>query len=299
MDAMRAERQVDVVADELFFPEGPRWHDGRLWFSDFYDRRVHTVAPDGTRAVVCEVPGQPSGLGFTPGGELLICSMKDQRLLCLREHELVEVVDLSAWMGGDANDLFVDPAGRAYVGNYGFDPLTDDVRPTALLRIDPNGSVTVAAEDLVFPNGMVLTQDGTLLIAETFAYRISAFDVAPDGGLSNRRIWVRFGAEPARDFPQILANDAIAPDGMCLDAEDAVWVADACGRGAHRLREGEVVESVDLGDGQTAFAVALGGDDGRTLFLCAGPSIGAADPTSGRYGSVLATRVEVPGAAWR
>lgn len=300
MDAMRAERQVDVVADDLFFPEGPRWHDGRLWFSDFYDHRVQTLAPDGTRTVVCEVPAQPSGLGFTPDGELLISSMRDRRLLRLHDGELVEVADLGAHTGGDVNDLFVDPEGRAYVGNFGFEPGPEDVRPTALLRVDPDGAVTVAAEDVIFPNGTVRTGDGTLLVAETFAYRISAFDVAADGGLSNRRTWAHFGAEPARDWAQIMATEALAPDGMCLDAEGAAWVADATGRGAHRVREGgDILESVDLGDDLTAFAVALGGEDGRTLYLCAGPPLGRIDPAGGRHGSIRATRVDVPGAAWR
>ena len=254
--------------------------------------------PDGTRTVVCEVPGQPSGLGFTPDGDLLVVSMLDRRLLRLRGGELTEVADLSELAPHHCNDMCVDADGRAYVGNFGADLATDGVRPTPLLRVDPDGSVTVAAEDLVFPNGIVATPDGTLLVAETFAYRVSAFDIGPEGTLTGRREWAHFGSPQAPDYAAAVAARSVSPDGVCLDAEGALWVADATGAGAHRVREGgEVLESVSTGD-VTAFAVALGGEDGRTLYLCAGPPLGRVDPSADRYGSILTTRVDVPGAAW-
>jgi sugar lactone lactonase YvrE len=293
--ATRAERQVDVVVDGLFFPEAPRWRDGHLFVSDFYDHLVLAIEPDGTSTVVCEVPGQPSGLGFAPNGDLLVVSMTDRRLLRVRGGELVVVADLGGHAPADCNDMYVDGHGRAYIGNFGSDLAVEPVRATSLLRVDPDGSVSVAAEDVVFPNGVIATPAGTMLLAETFAYRVSEFDVGPDGTLANRRTWASFGNGPARDMDEILAASAIAPDGICLDVEGALWVADATGDGASRvLPGGEVVDRVVL-DGLTAFAVALGGEDGRTLYLCAGPPLGQVDPAAGRRGSVLATRVEVPG----
>jgi sugar lactone lactonase YvrE len=297
MTADTGHRSIDLLADGLHFPEGPRWHDGRLYVSDFYDRVVLAYRPDGSRTVVCEVPGQPSGLGFTPAGDLLISSMLDHKLLRYRQGEVSEVADLGALVGGSCNDLYVDAAGRAYVGNFGSDMETS-IDPTVLVRVDPDGSVAVAARDLVFPNGTVTTADGTLLISETFAYRISAFDVDASGNLANRRVWASFGGEPAADLPTALATEAIAPDGVCLDAEGALWVGDAQGTGAVRVREGgEIVDRVEL-DGLTAFAVALGGEDGRTLYLAAGPPLGEIDPAAERRGSLLSVRVDVPGAAW-
>ncbi len=292
------DRQVERLAEGLYFPEGARWHDGRLYVSDFYDRLVLAFDPDGTRTVLCEVPGQPSGLGFTPDGDLLVVSMLDRRLLRLRDGELTEVADLSKLAPYHCNDMYVDAEGRAYVGNFGADLAIDGVQPGPLLRVDPDGTVAVAAEDLVFPNGIVATADGTLLVAETFAYRVSAYDLGPDGTLTGRRVWASFDSPPAHDFATAVAATSVSPDGICLDAEGALWVADATGAGAHRVREGgEVLESVSTGD-VTAFAVALGGEDGRTLYMCAGPALGRVDPAADRYGSILTTRVDVPGAAW-
>lgn len=285
---------VELIADGLHFPEGPCWRDGKLYVSDFYDRVVATYDERGTRTVLCEVPNQPSGLGFTSAGDLLIVSMLDRRLLRLRDGKLSEVADLSALAPGPCNDMLVDDAGRAWIGNFGED-LESGVRETVLLRVDPDGSVTVAADGLVFPNGTAITPDGTMIIAESFAFRISAFDVGADGTLSNRRTWAEFGAPAAADVPAVLATDALTPDGTCLDAEGALWVADAQGTGAVRMREGgEITDRVEL-DGLTAFACVLGGGDGRTLFLAAGPPLGVIEPSEVRRGALFATRVEVPG----
>jgi sugar lactone lactonase YvrE len=285
---------VALIADGLHFPEGPRWRDGKLYVSDFYERVVTTYDERGTRAVLCEVPNQPSGLGFTPVGDLLIVSMLDRRLLLLRDGELTEFADLSPLAPGPCNDMLVDDAGRAWIGNFGED-LDSAVRETVLLRVDPDGSVAVAADGLVFPNGTVITPDGTMIVAGSFAFRISAFDVGADGMLSNRRIWAQFGAPPAADVPAVLATDAFTPDGTCLDSEGGLWVADAQGTGAVRMLEGgEITDRVEL-DGLTAFACTLGGDDGRTLFLAAGPPLGVIEPSVERRGALLAARVEVPG----
>jgi sugar lactone lactonase YvrE len=206
---------MDVVVDGLTFAEAPRWRDGALYFSDFYSHRVLRVDIGGYVDVVVELPERPSGLGWRPDGTLLIVAMDSRRLMRLDGDKASPVADLSAIATGPCNDMVVDGKGRAYVGNFGFDRHRGEPeRTTCIARVDPDGRVTRAAEDLLFPNGTVITPDGrTLIVAETFAHRLSAFDVAADGALSNRRV-----------FAQV---DGCFPDGICLDAEGAVWVADA------------------------------------------------------------------------
>jgi sugar lactone lactonase YvrE len=255
----------------------------------------------GPPATVCEVPGQPSGLGWTPAGDLLVVSMVDRRLLRLDGGRLVEVADLGAHAPWHCNDMVVDEAGRAYVGNFGWDDETDPrIAPTCLLRVDPDGRVTVAAEDLVGPNGMVITPDGgTLLVCETFAARVTAFDRAPDGALGNRRSWASFTRERFATVPEALAAAVILPDGVALDEEGAVWLGDCRGAGAVRVAEGgEILDFVPTG-AHAAFAVALGGDDRRTLFVCTAIPSGAGDHRRVRSGALRRRRVEVPGAPAR
>jgi sugar lactone lactonase YvrE len=246
---------------------------------------------------VCEVPGQPSGLGFAPDGALLVVSMLDQRLLRLNNNKLVEVAALAGLVGGPANDMVIDAVGRAYIGNFGPGAELGRFEPTNILRVDPSGDVGVAADNLLFPNGSVLSPDGrTLHVAETFASRISAFNVAPDGTLSGRRTWAQFPAATTSDLESIIAAGVTTPDGMCLDAEGALWIGNATGSGALRVQAGgHIVERVETGD-VTVFAVALGGEDRRTLYMCAGPALGRADPAKSRAGTILSCRVTVPGA---
>lgn len=278
-----------TLLEGLTFPEAPRWREGRLWFSDFYSHRVITVTPAGHAETVCEVPQRPSGLGWRPDGTLLVVSMQDKRVLALAPgsgfpgSRLSVVADLSAHAGGPCNDMLVDAAGRAYVGNFGFDRHQgEEPRATCLLRVDPDGTITRAAEDLEFPNGAVLTPDGrTLVIAETWVGRLTAFDVDADGGLADRRVWAQLAG--------------VRPDGICLDAEGAIWVADAGGNKVLRVFQGgRVARTVPL-DGRHAYACMLGGPERRTLFLCTSTGSGPAmaDKTDGRI-EVLA--VDVPGA---
>ena len=274
---------MDVIVDGLTFPEAPRWHDGRLWFSDFYSHRVLSVDVAGYVDVVVEVPQRPSGLGWTPEGALLVVSMLDRRLLRVDDGKAREVADLSALATGPCNDMVVDGKGRAYVGNFGFDRHRGEPpRTTCLVRVDPDGRVLRAADDLSFPNGTVITPDGaTLIVAETLAHRLTAFDIAPDGSLSSRRV-----------FAQL---DGCFPDGICLDAEGAVWVADARNPRVLRVLDGGRIErTVSTGD-RPAFACMLGGDDRQTLFVCtctaSGPAM--ADKQDGR---IEAVKVDVPGA---
>jgi sugar lactone lactonase YvrE len=273
---------VTTLLDGLTFPEGPRWHDGRLWFSDFYNHRVVAVGLDGVAETMATLACPPSGLGWMPDGSLLVVSMDDRRVLRMADGRLVTHADLSAIAGGPCNDMVVDAAGRAYVGNFGYERFKgEDARPAKLARVDPDGTVTVAADDLLFPNGAVITPDGKrLIIGETMGKRLSAFAIAPDGSLSNRAVFA--------------AGDWF-PDGICLDAEGAVWVADPRGNRVVRVAEGgAVLDTIPL-PGRNAFACMLGGEDRKTLFICTAPASGP-DRAGKTDGKIEITRVSVAGA---
>ncbi len=290
-------REVSVVLDGFSYTECPRWHEGRLWIADFYTHQVVSVLADGSDLrVEAEVPQQPSGIGWLPDGRLLVVSMRDSRVLRREASgELVVHADLAPYVTGHPNDMVVDEQGRAYVGNFGFDLMAGAPIGTAsLVRVDPDGSVRVVAEDLLFPNGSVITPDRTLIVSETFGNRLAAFDVAEDGSLSGRRAWARFGDVPASTaLAEALPALAVAPDGMCLDAEGAVWVADALNGRVLRVREGgEVLEEVHADAG--VFACMLGGDDGCTLFLSSAPDFDEHARSAAREARVLAVRVDVP-----
>src|SRR4051794_25621163 len=180
-----------TVLDDLVFPEGPRWHDGRLFFSDQHDHRVVAMTPDGKAETIVEVEQQPSGLGWLPDGRMLVVSMLDRRVLRLEDGALTLHADLAALAAGSCNDMVVDATGRAYVGNFGFDMYAGAKPANAnLVAVEPDGSMRVAADDLAFPNGTVITPDGrTLIVGESMGARLSAFDVDAGGNLSNRREW--------------------------------------------------------------------------------------------------------------
>jgi sugar lactone lactonase YvrE len=274
---------LTVLLDGLYFGEGPRWRDGYLYLSDFYAHEVLRVDPDGNRERVAQVPNQPSGLGWLPDGTMLIVSMKDRKLLKLTDDGPVDYADLSSVAGYHCNDMVVSAEGRAYVGNFGYDHYNEPEEKTAdLARVDPDGSVHRAATGLKFPNGSVITPDGkTLVVGETRGNRLTAWDIAPDGALSNRRIWADLG----NGFP----------DGICLDAEGAIWIADPRNKETIRVREGgEVTHRISTGD-LGSFACMLGGDDRKTLYICtaAGSGPGAAEARKGR---IEYCRVDVPGA---
>ena len=290
-------RDVTVVLEGYSFTECPRWHDGRLWFADFYTHRVLSAGADGSDVrVEAEVPQQPSGLGWLPDGRLLVVSMRDRRLLRREESgELVTHADLAPYVTGHPNDMVVDHQGRAYIGNFGFDLMAGaPIEAASLVCVTPDGQVSVAAKDLLFPNGSAITPGGTLVVSETFGNRIAGFDVADDGSLSGRRDWARFGEVPtSTDIAEALPNLTVAPDGLCLDAEDAVWVADANHGRVLRVREGgEIVDEIAVDSG--VFACMLGGDDGRTLFLSAAPDFDEHRRSAAREARVLAARVDVP-----
>lgn len=290
-------RDITTVVTDQSYLEGPRWHEGRIWFSDFYLCRVFSAAEDGSDLrTEAEVPQQPSGLGWLPDGRLLVVSMRDQRVL-RREADgsLVTHADLADVMVSVANDMVVDDQGRAYVGEFGFDLMGGGpLAPADLIRVDPDGAVTRAAPGMWFANGSVITDDGVLLVDETFGNRVSAFDIEADGSLARRRTWAQFGELPtdsdqAGASPQIV----VAADGCCLDAEGALWIADGVGGRLIRVREGgDIVEEIAVGSG--VFACMLGGADGRTLYACAAPDFYEQARRDTREASLLAIRVDVP-----
>lgn len=282
-----SDREPYVLLEQLAFPECPRWHDGKLWISDQHDRRILTLSETSEVEVPLDVPNQPSGLGWLPDGRLLVVSMLDRRLLRWDPEGLVEVVDLSPWATWHCNDMVVHPTtGNAYVGNFGFD-LDGGVEPTTtvLVCVSPDGDAWPVADNLAFPNGSVITPDGTtLIVAETYGQRLTAFTVAADGSLSEPRIWADL-------HPYV-------PDGICLDAEGAVWFADPLTKGVGRVFEGQA-PSDWIGTGsQRAYACGFGGADGRNLYLCTAETHLVADTVSQRQGRVQLVRVDVPGAGW-
>jgi sugar lactone lactonase YvrE len=284
-----------VIREGLSFGEGPRWHEGRLWYSDFYRHGVYSMALDGSNErLEHSVPTQPSGLGWLPNGDLLCVSATDCRILRFASGGVTTFADVSAHCDFWANDMVVSDTGFSYVGSFGFDLdtllaevgieglLASPPPTTNLVVLDPHGDVVQVIPDMAFPNGAVITPDGTtLIIGETMAFRLSAFDIAPDGTLSGRRVWAQM--------------DFVATDGMCLDAEGQVWLANAVTSQCLRVAEGgEITATVSTS--QTSFACMLGGDDRRSLFIMSAPSsdrFKIADVTLGR---IEVVEVDVPGA---
>jgi sugar lactone lactonase YvrE len=306
------DRTVDVVAEKFHHAECPRWHRGHLYFSDMQGDRVYRIERDGRLTTFCEI-AEPGGLGFMPDGDLLIVSMSDCRIFRLHDRALTVHADLRSSCRR-LNDMVVDIAGRAYVGDIGLtaaeqfanpkDPRR--LQPMALYRVDPDGSIRVAADGLICPNGMVITSDGsTLIVAETFAFRLSAFDIEADGALSGRRTWAKFRSEPPATMDDVSKGDAMQPDGLAVDADGAVWMGDARGPGISRIAEGgQILDHVSVPGGGAVFACALGGDDRTTLYLTGGgPGMSsllskAFDRRVERRYSVFSCQVEVPGAGW-
>ena len=282
-----------VLAGGLHFGEAPRWHDGVLWFSDFFDYAVKTVDLDGRVEVKVSMPDRPSGLGWLPDGRLLIVSMTARSLMRLEGRQVVLHADLSSIATFHCNDMVVDSVGRAYVGNFGFDLDTNEINGTVaevlathggatLARVDPDGSIHAAADGLMFPNGTVITPDGhTMIVAESFGNRLTAFDIADDGTLSNRRLWADLGRR--------------VPDGICLDADGAIWVANPIINECFRVAEGGEILDVIKTDNR-CFACMLGGPDLRTLFMLTSQYSLAVEAAARRTGNVLVAEVDTPGA---
>ncbi len=260
-----------IITEGLSFGEGPRWHDGRLWFSDFYRHGVFSIAEDGSdERLEHVVDTQPLGLGWLPDGDLLCVSSVDQRVLRFRGEQRTQFADISRYCGFWANDMVVSSSGFSYVGNFGFDLdtllaevgveglLASPPPTTNLVVLNQDGEVIQSVPEMAFPNGSVITPDGaTLIVGETMAFRLSAFDVHSDGTLSNRRVWAQL--------------DFVATDGMCLDDEGQIWLANALTNKCLRVKEGGEITG-EVTTSQTAFACMLGGASGTTLYIMSAPS---------------------------
>ena len=285
---------VRTVLDDLVFGEGPRWHDDRLWFSDMHDHRVVATTVDGDATTVVEVTDdEPSGLGWLPDGRLLVVAMETQRLLRVEADGTIAVhADLSSAARGSLNDMIVAADGTAYLGDMGvrIHDLGAERRAGQTFRVAPDGSWECAADDLQSPNGHILTDDGrTLIVAESGGMRLTAFTVREDGTLTDRRTYAAL--TPERDDVPVAP-----PDGICLDAEGAVWVADPIGARVFRVREGgEVTDSMAFHD-VIPVACVLGGADRRTLLMCVAADWKRDALAGRRTGRIDACEVDVPGA---
>ena len=274
--------RFEVLVPDLFFPEGLRWHEDELWFSDVFGNAVFRVV-NGVARKVADVPGMPSGLGWLPDGSAIAVSCQQRALLRVTPSGETEMhADLGEYLQYDANDMVVDPLGRAYVGNYGYDVEGGDTpQPTHLLRVDLAGKVTVEAPEVTFPNGAVLTNQGrTLIVAETSMDRLVTMSVAEDGSLSAATVF----AEMPKGF---------GPDGIDVDADGGVWVAGAWGEAVRRYSSsGSLTHRLDL-PGVGVYCCVLGGQDGRTLFV-ATASTDEEYAARVRTGQILTCRVDVP-----
>jgi sugar lactone lactonase YvrE len=276
--------QPRTLLTGLAFPESPRWHDGRLWFADWGAHEVVAVDLEGTSEVVASVPSFPMCIDFLPDGRLLVVSSSDQRLLrrepdgSLATHAELGAISVHPW-----NDIVVDGRGNAYVNNIGFDFPAGEFAPGIVALVTPDGSARQVADGLAFPNGMAVTPDNsTLIVAESHGAKLTAFDIAADGSLSSQRVWADLQGD--------------APDGICLDAEGAIWYGDVPNRRCVRVAEGgEVLQAIEFDRG--CFACMLGGPDGRTLFMTAN-EWGPDSMAGARNGQMLIAEASAPRAGW-
>ena len=278
--------ELQTLMTGIAFGESPRWHDDRLWFSDWGTQEIIAVDLEGESEVIVRVPSFPFCIDFLPDGRLLIVSASD-RLLLRREHDgpLVTHADLSTLSEHPWNDIVVDARGNAYIGNIGFDFPEAQFAPGTLALVTPDGSARQVADGVAFPNGIVVTPDNsTLIVAESYANRLTAFDITADGSLSNRRMWAELGGG--------------VPDGICLDAEGAVWYGDVPNNRCVRVREGgEVLQTITLDRG--CFACMLGGPDDKTLFMVAREWSGMESTAEEeRTGQLLTSPAPAAGAGW-
>lgn len=274
---------MDTLATDLCFGEGPRWRDNALVFSDMHDRRVLSMTPAGELTTLLELDDEPSGLGWLPSGELLVVSMTRQAVMRFDGDRVdlhADLRDLADWY---CNDMVVGPDGGAYVGNFGFDLHNQaEPRKTGLIAIDASGAARIVADDLFFPNGMVITPDEqTLIVAETFAGQLTAFSRDSNGDLGNRRLWAKL-------------PDGAVPDGICLDTDGGVWAASPSTNEVVRLKDGgEITHRVETDRG--AFACMLGGD---SLYVLTARDSHPDEAKQSRSGCVVRLPAPYPGAGW-
>lgn len=284
VEAARPVARLTPLADGFLIPEGLRWRDGAVWMSDLMDGKVYRVDADGKKHLLADFPGRTSGLGFLPDGSLIVSSMEDRTIYRIMNGERVVFADLSDYATGDLNELVTDNSGMTYVGNFGYDYMGGaEPRLAHLHMVTSEGTISQGPGDLAFANGMVLLDGGrTLVVAETWVKKLTAFDRANDGTLSNGRLYADLGDR--------------TPDGLCVDAEDGIWISSFATGEFVRLSKERVVTDVIALPGHICFSCLLGGDDGKTLYL--GAYNGTVDDIfAGRFkGFVATTRVSIAGA---
>ena len=271
-------RKTNILISGLEFPEGPRWRKGKLFFSDFIGKNVTVVDEKGNSEKIIEMQDSPSGLGFLNDGRMLIVSMQRRYLMRLDPEGLKIHADLRKFTNFNCNDSVTDAYERTYIGNWGTKSLKSPAEPTCIILVTKDGNAKIVTENLIFPNGCIVTPDcKTFIVAETFGGRLTAFDIENSGNLINRRIWAEI-----EDF---------TPDGICLDEEGAIWVANPSKAEVLRVLEGGEITSTIKVKNTNVYACALGGSDGRSLFLCTSQYL-EGKRASGR---IEYLRVEIPG----
>jgi len=274
----------------LMFGESPRWHKGELWFLDLYGSSIKKVSANGVLETVFESPFLPNSFGFLPDGNIFFGDALYRVIYIWNGKEYKEFADISNLVKICLSDGIADAQGRIYVGDMGYDFLggTEPVPGGVIVLVRPNGQASVVADNLFFPNGMVITPDGkTLIVSETLRHCLTAFDIKEDGTLDNRRTFAQFPGKPG-------VQEGILPDGICLDAEGAVWVA-TVGPFVIRVKEGgEITHQIDHEN--LSFAVMLGGDDRKTLFICTSYTIDVPSILQNPGASIEYVKMDVPGA---
>ena len=293
---------LKLLVENLYFSEGPRWHNNKFWFSDFYQHAVFSFDSDGKLEKIVDIPNQPSGLGWLPNGDMLIVSMNDQKLMRFSNGVLSLHSDLSHLTQYTCNDMVVDKEGHAYIGNFGTTKHNIDVKPTCLIHVSPEGTASIVADNLEFPNGTVITPDGKkLIVGETYAGRLTSYDINPDKTLSNRKIWAQmmptwiFYITKLRRFlkqvPKESSFPVRVPDGICLDENMGIWVASPTTYEVFRIEEGGNVTDI-ISTPQRAYACMLGGPEGKTLHISTANDSTPEVARSKRMGKIYTSRVK-------
>lgn len=303
-------KELKKLTGGLYFGEGPRWHENKLWFSDFYSHKVMTLDENNSLETVCEVPSQPSGLGWLPNGDLLIVSMLDRKILKFSEGSISVHADLSEYVAHKCNDMVVGRDGTAYVGNFGMGDAGESLNSTHLMIVKSDGTVLKGPDNLLFPNGTVITEDGkNLIIAETLGAKLTSFDIEDNGELTNRKLWARtsplfslliikflssLGFDLSKvDFSKYSKNLHV-PDGICLDEKNGIWIASPTTKAVVRIEKGgNITDTIYTPKG--AFACMLGGKERKTLYVIISNSSDPEEAQASPEGEIHSIEVEIPG----
>ena len=303
-------KELKKLTGGLYFGEGPRWHENKLWFSDFYSHKVMTLDENNSLETVCEVPSQPSGLGWLPNGDLLIVSMLDRKILKFSEGSISVHADLSEYVEHKCNDMVVSRDGTAYVGNFGMGDAGESMNSTHLMIVKSDGTVLKGPDNLLFPNGTVITEDGKkLIVAETLGAKLTSFDIEDNGELINRKLWARtsplfslliikflslLGFDLSKvDFSRYSKNLHV-PDGICLDEKNGIWIASPTSKAVVRIEKGGNITDI-ISTPKGAFACMLGGKDRKTLYVIISNSSDPEEAKASPEGEIHSIEVEIPG----